>query len=98
MMVYVDDGVEVDGVEILLLKMRTTNLYAELLLDFINELISLCYFSLFCLGNVGSSPRSSDLVRLAQECCYHNNRGIAAHGVRVLTNITVSCQEKGKFD
>uniref|UniRef100_A0A8C0R0K0 Integrator complex subunit 7 n=1 Tax=Canis lupus dingo TaxID=286419 RepID=A0A8C0R0K0_CANLU len=44
--------------------------------------------------NVGSSPRSSDLVRLAQECCYHNNRGIAAHGVRVLTNITVSCQEK----
>ncbi|XP_077013861.1 integrator complex subunit 7 [Tamandua tetradactyla] len=45
-------------------------------------------------GNVGSSPRSSDLVRLAQECCYHNNRGIAAHGVRVLTNITVSCQEK----
>lgn len=51
-----------------------------------------------CLGNVGSAPRSSDLVRLAQECCYHNNRGIAAHGVRVLTNITVSCQEKGKFD
>ncbi|XP_062969751.1 integrator complex subunit 7 isoform X1 [Cynocephalus volans] len=45
-------------------------------------------------GNVGSSPRSSDLVKLAQECCYHNNRGIAAHGVRVLTNITVSCQEK----
>ncbi|XP_006888025.1 PREDICTED: integrator complex subunit 7-like isoform X1 [Elephantulus edwardii] len=50
------------------------------------------YFSL-TPGNV-SSPRSSDLVRLAQECCYHNNRGIAAHGVRVLTNITVSCQEK----
>ncbi|KAM4814927.1 integrator complex subunit 7 isoform 2-T2 [Thomomys bottae] len=45
-------------------------------------------------GNVGSSPRSSDLVKLAQECCYHNNRGIAVHGVRVLTNITVSCQEK----
>uniref|UniRef100_A0A8C9P1U3 Integrator complex subunit 7 n=1 Tax=Spermophilus dauricus TaxID=99837 RepID=A0A8C9P1U3_SPEDA len=51
------------------------------------------YFSL-APGNVGSSPRSSDLVKLAQECCYHNNRGIAAHGVRVLTNITVSCQEK----
>uniref|UniRef100_A0A8C0T7C7 Integrator complex subunit 7 n=1 Tax=Canis lupus familiaris TaxID=9615 RepID=A0A8C0T7C7_CANLF len=50
------------------------------------------YFSI-ASGNVGSSPRSSDLVRLAQECCYHNN-GIAAHGVRVLTNITVSCQEK----
>uniref|UniRef100_A0A8D0T2M3 Integrator complex subunit 7 n=1 Tax=Sus scrofa TaxID=9823 RepID=A0A8D0T2M3_PIG len=51
------------------------------------------YFSI-ASGNVGSSPRASDLVRLAQECCYHNNRGIAAHGVRVLTNITVSCQEK----
>ncbi|KAK2490038.1 hypothetical protein MC885_009583 [Smutsia gigantea] len=51
------------------------------------------YFSV-ASGNVGSSPRSSDLVKLAQECCYHNNRGIAAHGVRVLTNITVSCQEK----
>nr|XP_054313505.1 integrator complex subunit 7 isoform X3 [Pongo pygmaeus] len=51
------------------------------------------YFSIVP-GNVSSSPRSSDLVKLAQECCYHNNRGIAAHGVRVLTNITVSCQEK----
>ncbi|XP_075845611.1 integrator complex subunit 7 isoform X1 [Microtus pennsylvanicus] len=51
------------------------------------------YFSVVP-GNVGSSPRSSDLVKLAQECCYHSNRGIAAHGVRVLTNITVSCQEK----
>ncbi|XP_074078713.1 integrator complex subunit 7 [Macrotis lagotis] len=45
-------------------------------------------------GNTITSPRSSDLVRLAQECCYHNNRGIAVHGVRVLTNITASCQEK----
>ncbi|XP_039423890.1 integrator complex subunit 7 [Corvus cornix cornix] len=35
-----------------------------------------------------------DLVKLAQECCYHNNRGIAAHGVRILTNISASCQEK----
>ncbi|NP_001267446.1 integrator complex subunit 7 [Pan troglodytes] len=51
------------------------------------------YFSIVP-GNVSSSPRSSGLVKLAQECCYHNNRGIAAHGVRVLTNITVSCQEK----
>ncbi|XP_053461345.1 integrator complex subunit 7 [Nycticebus coucang] len=51
------------------------------------------YFSI-APGNMSSSPRSSDLVKLAQECCYHNNRGIAAHGVRVLTNITVSCQEK----
>ncbi|XP_055966779.1 integrator complex subunit 7 isoform X2 [Sorex fumeus] len=51
------------------------------------------YFSL-AAGNVGSSPRASDLVRLAQECCYHSNRGVAAHGARVLTNIAVSCQEK----
>ncbi|XP_037353468.1 integrator complex subunit 7 [Talpa occidentalis] len=51
------------------------------------------YFSV-ASGNVGSPPRSSDLVKLSQECCYHNNRGIAAHGGRVLTNITVSCQEK----
>jgi integrator complex subunit 7 len=51
------------------------------------------YFSI-APGDAGMSPRSSDLVKLAQECCYHNNRGIAAHGVRVLTNITVSCQEK----
>uniref|UniRef100_A0A7N4PIP8 Integrator complex subunit 7 n=1 Tax=Sarcophilus harrisii TaxID=9305 RepID=A0A7N4PIP8_SARHA len=51
------------------------------------------YFSL-APGNTITSPRSSDLVKLAQECCYHNNRGIAVHGVRVLTNITASCQEK----
>ncbi|XP_001366638.1 integrator complex subunit 7 isoform X1 [Monodelphis domestica] len=51
------------------------------------------YFSI-APGNSVTSPRSSDLVKLAQECCYHNNRGIAVHGVRVLTNITASCQEK----
>ncbi|NXD68461.1 INT7 protein, partial [Eolophus roseicapillus] len=41
-----------------------------------------------------TTARSFDLVKLAQECCYHNNRGIAAHGVRILTNISGSCQEK----
>ncbi|XP_001510160.1 integrator complex subunit 7 [Ornithorhynchus anatinus] len=51
------------------------------------------YFSV-APGNAASSARSSDIVKLAQECCYHSNRGIAAHGVRVLTNITASCQEK----
>ncbi|XP_007951907.1 integrator complex subunit 7 [Orycteropus afer afer] len=56
--------------------------------------IAIKHFFSLAPGNTGSSPRCSDLVRLAQECCYHNNRGIAAHGVRVLTNITVSCQEK----
>uniref|UniRef100_A0A8D0HIC1 Integrator complex subunit 7 n=1 Tax=Sphenodon punctatus TaxID=8508 RepID=A0A8D0HIC1_SPHPU len=45
-------------------------------------------------GTAATVTRSSDLVKLAQECCYHNHRGIAAHGVRVLTNIAASCQEK----
>ncbi|NXC13684.1 INT7 protein, partial [Corythaeola cristata] len=45
-------------------------------------------------GTAATTVRSFDLVKLAQECCYHNNRGIAAHGVRILTNISASCQEK----
>ncbi|KAM6128284.1 LOW QUALITY PROTEIN: integrator complex subunit 7 [Pterocles gutturalis] len=45
-------------------------------------------------GTAATTARSFDLVKLAQECCYHNNRGIAAHGVRILTNISASCQEK----
>ncbi|NXW61066.1 INT7 protein, partial [Eurystomus gularis] len=45
-------------------------------------------------GTPSTTARSFDLVKLAQECCYHNNRGIAAHGVRILTNISASCQEK----
>uniref|UniRef100_A0A8B9ZLD5 Integrator complex subunit 7 n=1 Tax=Anas platyrhynchos TaxID=8839 RepID=A0A8B9ZLD5_ANAPL len=45
-------------------------------------------------GTAATTARSLDLVKLAQECCYHNNRGIAAHGVRILTNISASCQEK----
>ncbi|KAM9211781.1 integrator complex subunit 7 [Dugong dugon] len=56
--------------------------------------IAIKHSSSLAPGDAGSSPRSSDLVRLAYECCYHNSRGIAAHGVRVLTNIAVSCQEK----
>ncbi|NXF49370.1 INT7 protein, partial [Oceanites oceanicus] len=45
-------------------------------------------------GTAATTARSFDLVKVAQECCYHNNRGIAAHGVRILTNISASCQEK----
>ncbi|NWU75413.1 INT7 protein, partial [Onychorhynchus coronatus] len=45
-------------------------------------------------GTAATAARSFDLVKLAQECCYHTNRGIAAHGVRILTNISASCQEK----
>ncbi|XP_069464627.1 integrator complex subunit 7 isoform X2 [Ambystoma mexicanum] len=45
-------------------------------------------------GTPATTTRPSDLMKLAQECCYHSNRAIAAHGVRVLTNIVASCQEK----
>lgn len=48
------------------------------------------------LGTAATTVRSLDLVKLAQECCYHTNRGIAAHAVRIMTNISTSCQEKGK--
>ncbi|KAM3853410.1 integrator complex subunit 7 isoform 1-T2 [Vipera latastei] len=51
------------------------------------------YFSI-APGTKSAPARSSDLVKLAQESCYHNNQNIAAHGVRVLTNIAASCQEK----
>uniref|UniRef100_A0A8C3G3R5 Integrator complex subunit 7 n=1 Tax=Cyclopterus lumpus TaxID=8103 RepID=A0A8C3G3R5_CYCLU len=40
------------------------------------------------------SPRLTDLVKLAQECCYHSNLAVAAHGVIVLSNIAISCPEK----
>ncbi|XP_063299923.1 integrator complex subunit 7 isoform X2 [Pelobates fuscus] len=45
-------------------------------------------------GTKPSPARYSDLIKLAQECSYHSNRGIAAHGVTVLTNIVSSCQDK----
>ncbi|KAI6071880.1 Integrator complex subunit 7 [Aix galericulata] len=45
-------------------------------------------------GTAATTAKAFDLVKLAQECCYHTNRGIAAHGVRILTNISASCQEK----
>ncbi|XP_048840916.1 integrator complex subunit 7 [Brienomyrus brachyistius] len=51
------------------------------------------YFS----PGAGSAPapsRTTDLVRLAQECCYHSNLAVAAHGVTVLSNIAISCLEK----
>ncbi|XP_053314662.1 integrator complex subunit 7 [Spea bombifrons] len=45
-------------------------------------------------GAISGPARYSDLIKLAQECSYHSNRGIAAHGVTVLTNIVSSCQDK----
>jgi len=46
-------------------------------------------------GSASTPPRLTDLVKLAQECCYHSNLAVAAHGVVVLTNIVISCPDKG---
>lgn len=48
-------------------------------------------------GEAPPAPRHTDLVKLAQECCYHSNLAVAAHGITVLTSITVSCPQKGWF-
>lgn len=48
-------------------------------------------------GGPSVSPRLTDLVKLAQECCYHSNLPVAAYGVIVLVNITVSCPDKGQL-
>nr|XP_061806641.1 integrator complex subunit 7-like isoform X4 [Nerophis lumbriciformis] len=48
----------------------------------------------FSQTTVSASPRITDLVKLAQECCYHSNLAVAAHGVVVLSNIVISCPEK----
>ncbi|PIN99399.1 hypothetical protein AB205_0005050 [Aquarana catesbeiana] len=45
------------------------------------------------LGATPGTSRYTDLLKLAQECSYHSNRSIAAHGVTVLTNIVSSCQD-----
>ncbi|KAL4630563.1 integrator complex subunit 7 [Arapaima gigas] len=44
-------------------------------------------------GSTPTPSRPTDLVRLAQECCYHSNLAVAAHGVTVLSNIAISCLE-----
>uniref|UniRef100_A0A672LPW5 Integrator complex subunit 7 n=1 Tax=Sinocyclocheilus grahami TaxID=75366 RepID=A0A672LPW5_SINGR len=41
-----------------------------------------------------TAPHHTDLVKLAQECCYHSNLAVAAHGITVLTSIAISCPEK----
>ncbi|KAA8583089.1 hypothetical protein FQN60_015635 [Etheostoma spectabile] len=57
---------------------------------------TLCECALTSPYNSGSSvpPLLTDLVKLAQECCYHSNLAVAAHGVIVLSNIVISCPEK----
>uniref|UniRef100_A0A665WFH6 Integrator complex subunit 7 n=1 Tax=Echeneis naucrates TaxID=173247 RepID=A0A665WFH6_ECHNA len=49
-------------------------------------------------GGSSVPPRLTDLVKLAQECCYHSNLAVAAHGVIVLSNIAVSCPEKVQLE
>ncbi|MBN3319465.1 INT7 protein, partial [Atractosteus spatula] len=51
------------------------------------------YFST-AAGSSSAPPRPTDLVRLAQECCYHSNLAVVARGVTVLSNIAITCQEK----
>ncbi|XP_077443702.1 integrator complex subunit 7 [Stigmatopora argus] len=48
----------------------------------------------FSQTTVSSPLQITDLVKLAQECCYHSNLAVAAHGVVVLSNIVISCPEK----
>uniref|UniRef100_A0A671NKN1 Integrator complex subunit 7 n=1 Tax=Sinocyclocheilus anshuiensis TaxID=1608454 RepID=A0A671NKN1_9TELE len=45
-------------------------------------------------GEASPAPHHTDLVKLAQECCYHSNLAVAAHGITVLTSIAISCPEK----
>lgn len=49
----------------------------------------------FIPGESPPSPHLTDIVKLAQECCYHSNLAVAAHGITVLANIAISCPEKG---
>uniref|UniRef100_A0A8C4EZS5 Integrator complex subunit 7 n=1 Tax=Dicentrarchus labrax TaxID=13489 RepID=A0A8C4EZS5_DICLA len=49
-------------------------------------------------GGSSVPPRLTDLVKLAQECCYHSNLAVAAHGVIVLSNIAISCPEKVQLE
>ncbi|XP_077567360.1 integrator complex subunit 7 [Stigmatopora nigra] len=48
----------------------------------------------FSQTTVSAPLQITDLVKLAQECCYHSNLAVAAHGVVVLSNIVISCPEK----
>ncbi|TSK58186.1 Integrator complex subunit 7 [Bagarius yarrelli] len=45
-------------------------------------------------GESPQPPQLTDIVKLAQDCCYHSNLAVAAHGITVLTNIAISCPEK----
>uniref|UniRef100_A0A8C5MR27 Integrator complex subunit 7 n=1 Tax=Leptobrachium leishanense TaxID=445787 RepID=A0A8C5MR27_9ANUR len=63
-------------------------------LDNVRFTASISFLTLIFPGTKPSPAKYSDLVKLAQESSYHSNRGIAAHGITVLTNIVSSCQDK----
>ncbi|KAK7907692.1 hypothetical protein WMY93_016304 [Mugilogobius chulae] len=45
-------------------------------------------------GSSQIPPRLTDLVKLAQESCYHSNLCVSGHGVVVLTNIALCAPDK----
>ncbi|XP_072310167.1 integrator complex subunit 7 [Eucyclogobius newberryi] len=45
-------------------------------------------------GSSSVPPKLTDLVKLAQESCYHSNLWVSGHGVVVLTNITLCGPDK----
>uniref|UniRef100_A0A8C2ZVN9 Integrator complex subunit 7 n=1 Tax=Cyclopterus lumpus TaxID=8103 RepID=A0A8C2ZVN9_CYCLU len=61
-------------------------------------MLSVLYFNNLTGCGSSISPRLTDLVKLAQECCYHSNLAVAAHGVIVLSNIAISCPEKVQLE
>uniref|UniRef100_A0A1A8Q023 Integrator complex subunit 7 n=1 Tax=Nothobranchius rachovii TaxID=451742 RepID=A0A1A8Q023_9TELE len=63
-------------------------------LSTLSETIAIKQYFSNAAGGASVPPRLTDLVKLAQECCYHSNLVVAAHGVIVLCNITISCSEK----
>uniref|UniRef100_A0A8C9T3X3 Integrator complex subunit 7 n=1 Tax=Scleropages formosus TaxID=113540 RepID=A0A8C9T3X3_SCLFO len=52
----------------------------------------------FSPGSTPTPSRPTDLVRLAQECCYHSNLAVAAHGVTVLSNIVANASYSFSID
>ncbi|XP_061741745.1 integrator complex subunit 7 isoform X2 [Nerophis ophidion] len=63
-------------------------------LSTLSETIAIKQYLTHTSGSASSTPSLTDLVKLAQECCYHSNLAVAAHGIIVLSNIVISCPEK----
>uniref|UniRef100_A0A4W4G8U3 Integrator complex subunit 7 n=1 Tax=Electrophorus electricus TaxID=8005 RepID=A0A4W4G8U3_ELEEL len=63
-------------------------------LSTLSETIAIKQYFILTPGEPLPAPHLTDLVKLAQECCYHSNLAVAAHGITVLANIAISCPEK----